>query len=118
MNLQKEGLFIRHKFHRKREVVVDILFRKKGLSGRNGTDNRNVGQFPSGQIKILVDDFDCPGLCRIPSDITFILQRGQVCVHRGCGFEVDSFADIADCRRISVIQDFIFDIVQDFFLFG
>ena len=76
--LQHEGLACRHVFRRDREVILDILLGKNRLSGRNGSDQRNIHRLAARKIKLIVDHFNRAGLGRIPPDVAVLLQCFQV----------------------------------------
>ena len=44
---------------------------------------------------------DGPGLGRVPHEVTLVLERGEMGVHRGAGRQADGLADLPHARRVA-----------------
>ena len=116
LDLEHEGLFLGGKFCRKGEVVGNVLDGQKGLTGSYLANHRNIDDFSSGEIEIIIDDFNGPRLGGITADIAVILKLLQMGEDRRGRLESDRITDLADRRRIAGVQDLILDVLQDLHL--
>ena len=116
LHLQHKGFCVGHVFHRNREIGFNVLHSKDRFSRSYTANNRHINHLATCQIEILINDLDGTRLCRIPADISVLLQRLKMRVYRGSGFEIHRFTDIANRRRIPFVQDLFLHIFQNFSL--
>ena len=113
---QHKSRVLRHIVGRERKIAFDILRCENRNSCRHLTDKRDAGNLAPCNVKRIVHDLDCPGLCRIPPDITILLQRFQMGVDGGGRLQVYGITDLPDCRRVAAPDNLALQVIQNFLL--
>ena len=78
MDIQNEGLSLRHHIGRDREILFYVFFGKNGQPGGHSAYDRKTHHFRSHHLKSVITYLDCPGFCRVTSNIAVFFQSFQM----------------------------------------
>ena len=99
---------------------LSLLDRFQGPACRNATHERKLLDFPIEHLLLhwlrQLHNFDRAALVVPAADKPFLLQRGDVLVHRGQRSELQALADFLKAWRVAVLRFESHEIIQNFFL--
>jgi len=103
---EHEELSLAGEVRGQRDEILDVLLGQHTGAGGNVTDEGHVAGRAAlhGNLRVGVEaDLDGAGLRGVPTQVSHLLEGGQVVVDGGGGVQADGLTDLAHRRRVAPV---------------